>query len=97
MRNIFVMFQTINQKKGFILNPLIIAIFLVTQSLANAGEAPTSNKTIWEYDCISLQSFSSRNKALEHFNILGSQGWEMATIGTIAKDGHTVTCFKRKK
>ena len=76
---------------------LVFAMTLVFQPQLLAQNKPLDKNVTWEYYCVSLHEFNTRKAAIEHYNEIGNDGWELVAFGTVAKDGHTVACFKRRK
>jgi len=52
---------------------------------------------MWEYTSVCLNDNKTPDAAVQKWNALGAEGWEMVAYGTAAMDGCSRFVFKRTK
>jgi len=76
---------------------LCVAFFLQFASITTTSGAQQRGRIMWEYTSVCLNDNKTPDAAVQKWNALGAEGWEMVAYGTAAMDGCSRFVFKRTK
>ena len=85
-------------RAGILLTCIVVGSILVTLAGCKGGPATqTGRNATWEYQCLPVAEFKTPSEALQRYNELGSQGWEMVGMHRSPYSMQDAMCFKRQR
>lgn len=76
---------------------LCVGLFLQFASPARTYGVQQPVRVMWEYTSVCINDNKTPETAVNKWNALGAEGWEMVAYGTAAMDGCSRFVFKRPK
>jgi hypothetical protein len=87
--------QAFSRKAALGLIIILGVVLLFLRQLPSAAEQRA--RLSWEYTTVCLNDSKTTEAAVQRWNALGAEGWEMVAYGTASMDGCSRFVFKRPR